>query len=465
MKFNILVLDDEEIVCKSLKRILEDPEREVFIALNVETMREILKTTPMDLILLDYRLSENNGLNVLGEIRKDYPDILVIMITAYGNIDIAINALKMGAYDFIQKKEEADFIRYTVRRALDTLRLKKEVEELRSACRKEMSSEEIIAVSTPMKNILNLAREYAKTDSTVLISGETGTGKGLLAQFIHLNSNRFNAPFIRINCAAIPHELLESELFGYEKGAFTGANQKGKIGLIERANDGTLFLDEISELTLDLQTKLLHVFEQKEILRVGSVKPIKVDVRFITATNADLQQQVAQKQFRKDLYYRLNVASLYIPPLRERKEDILPISKHFIEEFNEKFNKDVKQISPEAEKLLTTANWQGNIRELRNAIERAMLLKTDSVLKLVDFLEARPSAANISSYNVGTEGVFRANLTPASGGNLLHEAQKQIIQQALEMSNFNHTQAAKLLGIPRTSLNFCIKRFGIKAGA
>ncbi|NIV71833.1 response regulator, partial [Candidatus Saccharibacteria bacterium] len=386
MQFQILILDDEEMVCKSLKRVLEDKEKKVFFATSIKEGLEILKSCPIDLILLDYRLRDSDGITVLKEIREIYPEAMIIMITAYGNIEIAVEAMKLGAYDFIQKKEDANFIRFTVKRALDTLRLKKEVEELRQACQQEMRLPHIIAVSSKMQHLLDLAREYAKTDSTVLITGETGTGKGLLSQYIHMHSNRFNAPFVSINCAAIPHELLESELFGYEKGAFTGANQKGKIGLIEKANGGTLFLDEVSELTPDLQTKLLHVLETREFFRVGAVEPSTVDVRFIAATNANLMERVQNNQFRMDLYYRLNVATLPIPPLRKRQQDILPLTKHFIDEFNKKFNKTVDTIAPNAERFLNSSSWYGNVRELRNMVERAMLLKKDSVLQLQDFM-------------------------------------------------------------------------------
>ncbi|HFE63677.1 MAG TPA: sigma-54-dependent Fis family transcriptional regulator, partial [Caldithrix sp.] len=257
MHFNILILDDEKLVCNSIKRILEDKEKTVFVSQDYKTAKSILQSKQIDLVLLDYKLGESDGISVLRDLKEENPALMVIMITAFGNIEIAVEAMKLGAYDFIQKKEEPAFIRFTVQRALDTLRLRKEVNELRLSCIREERVPEIISASSQMKKLLALSREYAVSDTTVLITGETGTGKNLLAQFIHLNSDRFGKAFVSINCAAIPHELLESELFGYERGAFTGARAAGKPGLLEQANGGTLFLDEISDLDHDLQGKLL----------------------------------------------------------------------------------------------------------------------------------------------------------------------------------------------------------------
>ena len=456
MLFQILVLDDEILVCNSMKRILEDREKKVLIATTVEQAREILQNTTIDLILLDYKLVDTDGLSVLKEMRENYPETLVVMITAYGNIDIAVEAMKIGAYDFIQKKEEPPFIRFVVQRALDNLRLKKEVEELREAYRQETCARDMVSVSPAMRHVTELAREYAKSDTTVLITGETGTGKNLLARYIHYSSSRFNKPFVTINCTAIPHELIESELFGYEKGAFTGARQKGKMGLIERAHGGTLFLDEIGELPLDLQSKLLHVVEEGEFFRVGAVEPTKVDNRIIAATNCNLQERVQENKFRLDLYYRLNIAELHIPPLRERPEDIIPLAKHFIEELNEKLNKSITKIEPEAEEFLLSSPWNGNIRELRNYIERAMLLKTDSVLRLQDFIGTVPVPGGNNAR--ADNSMFNIHLNPCQGTNLLQQAQKLIISRALEISGNNRSKAARLLGIPRTSLNFYIQK-------
>jgi len=423
-----------------------------------------IKSQTIDLVLLDYRLNEGSGLHFLEELKDRFPEIQVIMITAFGNIEVAVKAMKLGAFDFIQKNAEPDFIRFTVKRALDNLRLKKEVEELRIACQQNSNVPRIISFSPSMQQSLEMARAFAKTDTTVLIQGETGTGKNLIGQYIHLNSPRFNQPFITINCAAIPHELMESELFGYEKGAFTGASQKGKKGLIEQANGGTLFLDEISELSIDLQSKLLHVLETNEYYRIGAEQPTSVDVRFLAATNINLQEKVEQNQFRIDLFYRLNVATIHIPPLRDRREDILPLAKHFIEEFNQRYNKKVVHISPEVLHFLENSTWKGNIRELRNVIEGAILLKKGDTLELKDFTGIQNITSGLDN-SANLEGRFHISLNPDENTNLLHQAQKQLIERALSLSNHNRTRAAKLLGIPRTSLNFYIQKFGIGNGS
>jgi len=452
-----MILDDEQTVCNSLKRILKKPDREIFVATTADQAQDILSQYNIDLLLLDYRLGKMDGLHFLKQVKDNYPKLLVIMITAYGNIDVAVEAMKSGAYDFIQKREEPEVIVFNVQRALDNLRLKKEVEELRAAFLKNMNLPDIVTHSSAMKNLIHMAEEFAKSDSTILITGETGTGKSLLAEYIHHKSPRFNKPFVSINCSAIPSELIESELFGYEYGAFTGARQKGKKGLIEGAHSGTLFLDEISELSMDMQAKLLHVLEKGSFHRIGALEPTSVDVRFIAATNTKLEERVKEKKFRMDLYYRLNVAQLTIAPLRERKEDIIPLTKIFIEHFNLKFNKNVNKISKEVEKFLMSLPWAGNVRELRNYIERMMILKKGVLVELND-LNQYHSPASFKNENFP----FHIQLEAQDGRNLLHEAQKELIIQVLKLANNNISRAAELLGIPRTSLTSCMQRFDIR---
>jgi len=459
MIFKILILDDEQLVCNSLKRIIESETRQVYIASTFDKAKEILNHDSIDLLLLDYKLKEIDGVSVLKELNEKFENLLVIMITAYGNIDIAVDAMKLGAYDFIQKKVEPDFLRFTVQRALDNLRLKKEVDELKTAFRDSSCSPKIVAVSSGMKKILKLATEYAKTDSTVLIGGETGTGKSVLAEFIHYKSSRFNQQFIPINVSAIPKELIESELFGYEKGAFTGASPLGKAGLIERANNGTLFLDEIGDLGMDIQAKLLHVLDKNEFYRLGAVKPTDVNVRFITATNVNIEEMVNQKKFRMDLYYRINIAQMEVPSLRNRFEDILPLTKYFIDEFNGKFNKSVTQISDEAEFYLKSEKWRGNVRELKNKIERAILLSKEVVLTKKELSDQGTSLWNNNHYEGSS--LFSVQLNIKDGTNILHEAEKQIISQALKLAENNITKASQMLGVPRTTLNFYLKKYQI----
>lgn len=379
------------------------------------------------------------------------------MLTAYGTIDLAVSAMKNGAYDFIQKEEDTIILRYTVEKALDNLRLRKEVEKLKVECQENMELPTIISFSSRMSEVMNLSKKFAETDSTVIITGETGTGKNLLARYIHSQSSRFNNTFLTINCAAIPSELIESELFGYESGAFTGARQKGKIGLIEQANGGTLVFDEIGDMSLDLQTRLLHVLENNEFYRVGGTRLRKINVRFIATTNSNLADLVKTKKFRPDLYYRLNVANLEMPALRKRKSDIIPLTKFFIEEFNKIFNKSVSKIDKDMESFLLSAAWPGNIRELRNFIERSVLLIKNEILHLDD--THKIDSALIQQLTEVQSKTFNVNLDPQPESNLLHIAQKQLIDQALELTKYNHTKAAKMLGIPRTSLNYYIKRY------
>ncbi len=458
MKFNILIFDDEILVCNSLKRILVNDNLNIITVSDLTSARDILKKEPIDLVLLDYNLGDTDGLTVLKEVHKKYPGMLIVMLTAYATVDIAVSAMKYGAFDFLQKGEDSDYIIYTVQRALDTMKLKKEVNELRSQCQKEANLPDLIYFSKKMHQVVQLYKDFARTDTTVLLTGETGTGKSLLAKYIHKKSNRFHNPIITINCAAIPSELLESELFGYEEGAFTNAKRKGKRGLIEQAHGGTLFLDEIGEMSLEMQSKLLHVLEHNEFYKVGGTRPTKVDVRIITATNKNLNKALDSKQFRTDLYYRLNVAEIKIPPLRDRNKDILPLAKIFIEEYNQVFNKHVKGLNEDSELFLTSSLWPGNIRELKNYIERKMLLVKSDILSPDEYYDQQI----IRSQNeLSNTGLFNISLNPGPDINLLHLSRRLLIEQALDITENNRSKAAKLLGIPRTSLNHYIKKYTI----
>ena len=457
MKFKILLIDDEKLVCNSIKRLLTDGEKEIFTALNIDEARNILRLKPIDLILLDFKLGSIDGITVLKEIKEYYPQISVVMLTAHGTIDLAVTAMKNGAYDFIQKEENTIVLQHIVEKALDNQRLRKEVEKLRLENQENTKLPIIISNSPKMSEAVNLAKNYSDTDSTVLITGATGTGKTLLARYIHSQSSRFNNTFSTINCTAIPSELIESELFGYEAGAFTGAQQKGKVGLMEQANNGTLVLDEIGDMSLDLQTKLLHVIENREFYRVGGTRVKKINVRFIATTNSDLVDMVKTKMFRSDLFYRLNVATLEMPALRDRCEDILPLTKLFIEEYNKLFNKTVTKIDPKMEIFLKSSEWPGNIRELKNFIERSILLIKSDTLKIEN--SQKINTVLMHKLSEVQSSTFNLHINPEPDTNLFHIAQKQLIDQALELTKYNHTKAAKILGIPRTSLNYYIKRY------
>lgn len=457
MKFSILIVDDDQIVCNSLKRILKNDEYRIKIANSAKQALEQIENDPPELVILDVKLPDMNGIDVLKQIKIKDSNLLVIILTAFGNVSLAVEAMKFGAYDFLEKEAEPELVRFSVNKALDNIRLRKEVEELRVSLYNNQNLSQIIAESGLMQDVIALADQFAESDTTILINGETGTGKSLLAEYIHYKSQRFNQVFLTVNCGAIPRELIESELFGYERGAFTGAQRSGKLGLIEKANNGTVFLDEISELSLDLQAKLLQILEKSEFFRVGGVEPVRVNVRFIVATNAQLEELIKNNNFRIDLFYRINVASIHLPALRDRQDDIVPLFKYFINHFNKKFNRSVKKVTKSAEAMFINYFWPGNVRELRNIIERIMLLKKNDVIGETDLCHIQTpkleSTLNPLSFP------FCVDL--GNGQNLLQEVQKILIQHTLKVADFNKTRAAKLLGIPRTSLQFYIDRYAI----
>jgi two-component system response regulator AtoC len=455
MRFKILVIDDEPILRNSLGIALGAAGYEVTTSGTGEEGLEILRRENPDLVLLDHWLPGIKGHDVLRQIKERDPEIPVIVMTAQGSIELAVNAMKIGAFDFLVKPFDLDQIEGVVKKGLDRVRLKKEVEWLRAQYQERFPSGGIIGASRQMKDVLELAERLAKSsDTTVLIEGETGTGKELLAEYIHFLSLRSSFPFIPINCGAIPKELFESELFGYEKGAFTGALEKGKIGKVEAAEKGALFLDEVGELPPSAQVKILRVLEEKEFFKVGGVEKRKADVRIIAATNKDLELEVKKGSFRDDLYFRLNVVKLLIPPLRDRKEDILPLFRFFMNRFNQQFNKGFVRVSKEAEERILRHPWIGNIRELRNTLERIILLeKGDTILgSHLSFLagKERPS-----------EGETRSKPVIPPQGIVLEEVEKEYIQEALRIKEGNKHQAAKLLGISRSALLYRMGKYGI----
>ena len=455
MRFKILVIDDEPILRNSLEIALKASDYEVITAQSGEEGLDIFQKENPDLILLDHWLPGMNGDEVLRRIREKDAEIPVIIMTAQGSIELAVNSMKMGAFDFLVKPFDLERLEILVQRALDRVRLKKEVEWLRAQYREKFRVG-IIAVSKEMKEVLDLAGKVAEgTDTTVLIEGETGTGKELLAEYIHYLSPRSTFPFIPINCGAIPKDLFESELFGYEKGAFTGASEKGKIGKVEAAEKGTLFLDEVVDLTPAAQVKVLRVLEEKEYFKVGGVEKKTADVRIIAATNRDLEEEVKKGNFRADLYFRLNVVRLFIPPLRVRKEDILPLFRYFVERFNEHFNKRFLTIDADAEEQLLAYSWPGNVREIRNAAERIILLeKGDRILgRHLSCLHQK----------TGDQDAWRGPAALSSQGITLDDVEKNYILEALRIKKGNKVQAAKILGITRSALLYRMEKHGIKS--
>jgi len=457
MRFKILVIDDEPILRDSLEVALKTSGYDVLTARTGEEGLERFQKENPDLVLLDHWLPGINGDEVLCKIKERDPEIPIIIMTAQGSIEMAVNLMKMGAFDFLVKPFELDQVEDLIKKGLERVRLKKEVEWLRAQYQERFRSGGIIGVSQKMKDLLGLAEKLAQgSETTVLIEGETGTGKELLAEYIHFLSPRSSFPFIPINCGAIPKDLFESELFGYERGAFTGALEKGKMGKVEAAEKGTLFLDEVGELSSSAQVKVLRVLEEKEYFKVGGVDQRKANVRIIAATNKDLESEVKQGNFRDDLYFRLNVVKLHIPPLRARKEDILPLFRFFLDRFNEQFKKSFVQISQEAEERIVSYPWLGNIRELRNTAERIVLLeKGDTILgKHLSFLTGKEGTSEETAR-------FQPFIPPQ--GIILDKVEKEYILEALRIKKANKSEAAKMLGISRSALIYRMEKYGIKS--
>ena len=461
--YTIVVIEDDPLVNNAVKGILETKYKNVITYTDALRAREDLDALSPDLILLDIFLGQANGLDILEDLRKSGLNIPVIMMTAFSDIKMAVRAMKLGAEDFIVKPLDLEQLEVAIEKALKNYDLRRKVDLLSERIEKEHPSQ-IIGRSPKLLEALEMAKIVAKTsDTTAIIYGETGTGKELLARFIHDNSDRAKGPFVSINCGAIPKELAENELFGYERGAFTGATEKIKQGKFELANHGTLLLDEIAELSQELQVKLLRALQERKFYRLGGTKEISVDVRIIASTNKDLAKLVEEKKFREDLFYRLNVASIYLPPLRERGDDIMLLATEFVKEFNEKFGKNISGFSPEAVDILTNYQWKGNIRELRNAIERTTLLENGTVIsgESLSFLQTSAMPAEgegAKPIQIKDRGHYlKISKTGAPMGNVLRD----LIIQTLEITGGNQIKAAKLLEISRAKLRYRIEQLGI----
>jgi two-component system, NtrC family, response regulator AtoC len=445
----LLIVDDEELVRWSLRERLTRDGHKVVEAGTAAAALE--QAAGVDLVLLDFRLPDGDGLTVLRKIKEQTPDVPVILITAYSTIENAVDAMKHGAYHYLNKPFNLDEVAVTVEKALETSRLRREVRAYRTSQSREFSFESIVGRAPAMQAAKALlARVAASPASTVLLTGETGTGKDLAAKAIHYHSDRASRPFVNITCSALPEQLLESELFGHERGAFTDARQQ-KRGLFETADGGTVFLDEIGEMTPGLQSKLLRFLEEKTFKRVGGLADVRVDVRVIAATNRNLEDEVKAGRFREDLFYRLQVMPILLPPLRERRGDVLLLANAYIERYNAEFRKRVKGLSPDAELLLEQYRWPGNVRELRNAIERAMLLADRQWLAPEDFTTLSRSTQT-AAFKLPAEGVS------------LDEVERQLLVQALDRCRGNQTRAGALLGINRDQVRYRIEKFGLARG-
>lgn len=451
----ILIVDDEEGMRYSLSVILSKKEYQTVAVPHGKAALEVLEDDmAFDFILCDLRMPVMDGLEFLDHVRTMDLDAIIVMMSAYGTIDLAVEAMKRGAYDYISKPFKPDEIILTLKKAEERERLRRENLFLKKEVQKEYSFENIISKNEQMRQIFDTIRKVAKYKSTILITGESGTGKELVAKAIHFNSDRSNHPFVPVNCGAIPENLLESELFGHTKGSFTNA-VRTKKGLFEEADGGTMFLDEIGELPFQLQVKLLRVLQDGEIRRVGDSRAIRIDVRIVAATIKDLDKEVRENKFRDDLFYRLNVLPIKIPPLKDRKEDIPLLVDHFIHKYSRELNHPIEGITQEALNCLLNYGWNGNVRELENVIERAIVL-TDSNLIQVENLpveiQSPKEESRVSLHN------DEFSIKKAS-----RYLETDLIKKALQKTNGNHTHAAKLLEISHRALLYKIKEYGVKA--
>ncbi|HNV43476.1 MAG: sigma-54-dependent Fis family transcriptional regulator [Spirochaetes bacterium] len=444
----IVVCDDEYDIRKLMKEIIEDEGYSVITAANEDELLTAIKMHSVFLVFLDIILENENGMDILARLKKDYPDIEVIIITGHGTIDLAVKATKLGAFDFITKPLKIDYISQSIKKIMYVNSLKNENKMLKQ---KTFIQDEFIGESDEIKKIKDLVKVVGQSDSKVVIYGENGTGKELVARLIHINSHRANNRFVELNCAAIPATLIESELFGYEKGAFTNAFSQKK-GLFELASTGTIFLDEIGDMPLEMQAKLLRVIQDGKFTRIGGVETITVDVRIIAATNKNLEEEITKGNFREDLYYRLNVIPIYIPPLRKRKEDIPLLIEYFLSKLKNNNELRIKSFDPDALEVLKSFPWPGNIRQLKNIIDRINILNPSDVVtrEFVSSILEGKTQIDIDSYN-------EADLK-----SLRESYEKEIIMSRLKKFNFNITKTAQSLDIERTNLYKKLKRYGIQ---
>ncbi len=448
-KIKLLIVDDEQIALKNLENAMKKEGYDVTGTNSGVNALKILEKQEFDIVLTDMRMEKVDGIQVLTRCRELYPDSEVIMITGFASLPSAVEIMKKGAYYYIAKPVKLDEVRRVVREALEKVKLKRDNTQLREQIENLKGKVKIISQNLKIQRLLETAKQIGPTDCNVIVSGESGTGKELFAKYIHSCSKRAEGPFFAINCGAFTESLLTSELFGYEKGAFTGATGMKK-GLTEMASEGTLFLDEITEMDPSMQVKLLRVIQEKEVLRLGAVEPVKVDVRFIAATNRNVKDAVKEGRFREDLFFRLNVVSFFIPPLSERRDDIPLLIYYFLKKFSALMNKDVTEISQEALSILTHYDFPGNVRELENIIERGVALANGGVIE-VNHLTEDLRALSIRTFRK------REGTIPS-----LEEQELEYIKWVLKEVGGNKTLAAQTLGIDRVSLWRKLKRFGLE---
>jgi two-component system NtrC family response regulator len=450
--YSILIVDDEDAQRSILKGYLEKKGYKIFSASSGIEGINAVQNNLIDIVLSDFKMPDKTGLEVLEAVKKINPEISFVILTAYGTIENAVKAMRLGAFDYISKPVDLDELDLMIERIIEHKNLKSEIQILKNQLKEKFKIDSFISHSPKMEDILSLAVRAADSKATILITGESGTGKEVLAKSIHYVSPRKEKPFVAVNIPALPETLLESELFGHEKGAFTGAD-KAKKGRFEFADGGTIFLDEIGDIPINLQVKLLRVLQEHQIERVGSSENIDIDVRIIAATHQNLEQKIKEGTFREDLFYRLNIVSLNIPPLRERREDILPLIDHFIEKYAKENNRNKLSLSKEAIDSLVKYNFPGNVRELENIIERAVVLSRNEAITLNDL----PNV--VKGFKAENE------ISQIQSGNLIdqvEELEKKLIFDALSNANGNQSQAGRILGLTERNLRYKMQKYGIK---
>lgn len=451
MSVRILIIEDEELIRWSLQQKFKARDYQVTEVADGAAALAALDAGTFDLVMLDYKLPDMTGIDILRKIRKTDSDVVVIMMTAYSSIESAVDAMKLGAYDYLTKPFDMDVLMRTVQKALETTRLRREVRELRRQVAHEYGIDRIVGKDQCMIELYDTINRVAESGaSTIFLRGESGTGKDLVARVIHYNSERAPRPFMNITCTALSETLLESELFGHERGAFTDAKAQKK-GLFELADGGTIFLDEVGDMPPGLQAKLLRFLEERTFRRVGGTSEIAVEVRVIAATNRDIEKAIRDGQFREDLYYRLNVISVFLPPLRDRGDDIRILAEYFVDRFAREFRKPITSIKKDAIDRMKNYAWPGNVRELRNAMERAVLLSRSDTIGAPDLVlgHAPTHESSACGYTIPHDGVD------------LHQLENDLIRQALARTNNNQTQAAKLLSLSRDAFRYRMEKLGL----
>jgi len=459
----ILVIDDEEYICQSCRELLGEEGYEVKTSLHPLEGLKQLQEDSFDLLLLDLKMPERDGIQVLQEVKRDYPHLMVIIITGYATVDTAVASMKMGAFDYVSKPFTPDELLMAVEKAFEHQRLLSENRYLREELTKKYEFENLVGESEAIKNTCELIRRVAPTEATVLIHGESGTGKELVARAIHRNSPRRDKNFVVVDCAALAASVIESELFGYAKGAFTGATES-KPGLLEVAEGGTIFLDEIANIHLDIQAKLLRVLQEQEFKRVGEAKSRKMNIRFVAATNRDLEKLMKEKLFREDLFYRLDVFRISLPPLRERKEDIPLLASYFLNLFSKSMHKEVKGFSTEALLLLKEYHWPGNVRELRNLVERLIIMNDETIASSTQVSYALGDKIGKVTTAIPRTAEELKKIRREITQKILNEIENSFVIEALKRNNWNVTRAAEEVGLLRPNFHALMRKHNITIG-